>query len=80
MATLVKFYKEGNSILAVFPQHKDFNGYRRDNLTCYSHVGQHSVAAPEYVKNLRLADNKEYHDLKEELTSIGYDLKILNRS
>lgn len=80
MATLVKFLKEGKDILAIFPQHKEFNGYRRDNLSCYSHIGQHSVAAPEYIKRLNEASKKEYADLQTELESIGYTLKVLNHS
>ena len=80
MATLVRFYKEGKDVLAIFPQHKEFNGYRRDNLSCYSHIGQHSLAAPEYVKRLHEASKNEYTDLLSELESIGYNLKVLNHS
>lgn len=79
MATLVKFYVEGEArILAVFPQLFDFNGYRKNN-TCYSHIGQHSVSNKDYHSKLRLATKDEYLPLLEELQSIGYNLTVLNK-
>ena len=74
--TTVLFYKELGGILAVFPEDKEFNGYRNDLLGCYSHIGQHSTCAPEYYEKLRPAKLNEYNDLKEELESIGYNLEV----
>ena len=77
MATLVKFRIEPTrSVIAIFPQLKESNGLRTDLITCYSHNGQHSAAAPEYVAKLRKAKPKEFTDLKEELESIGYNLRV----
>lgn len=79
MATLVKFRvhkdAEGNEdLFAYFPKLKyDLKGYHK---TCYSHIGQHSGCAMEYVKECRPATESEYMPLKQELESIGYDLKI----
>lgn len=75
MATLVKFYKELSGVVAVFPQLKRFNGYKY-NVTCYSHVGQHSEGDKSYFENLSPASPEEYEPLKTELESIGYKLKI----
>lgn len=75
MATLVKFYKELSGVVAVFPQLKRFNGYKH-NVTCYSHVGQHSEGDTSYFSKLQPASETEYHDLKTELESIGYNLKV----
>ncbi len=79
MATLVKIYQErGNQLLAVFPQLKEFNGYRTANV-CYSHIGQHSTSHPEYHSKLKLAPITDCNDLVSELTSIGYNLRVLNK-
>lgn len=79
MATLVKFrvHPINGDLFAYFPQLKaTFNGYRKDNKVCYSHIGQHSVCGIEYVNECRKATEVEYKDLKNELEQIGYVLKI----
>lgn len=79
MATLVKFRKEkiGEEVFAYFPKMvHSFNGYRTDNKTCYSHIGQHSACHEDYVKGCKPATPEEYASLLNELKSIGYDLKI----
>lgn len=78
--TKVKFYNELNGVLAVFPDMKEtFNGYRHNNITCYSHVGQHSACNPDYLKGKRLAKPEQYADLLNELKGQGYDdLIVLN--
>jgi hypothetical protein len=79
MATLVKFRKHPitGDLYAYFPQLRfSFNGYRPDNKTAYSHVGQHSACHPDYEKESRPATPFEYMELKQELESIGYTLKI----
>ncbi len=79
--TKVLFVKELGGVLAVFPKQKyGFNGYRNDNVICYSHIGQHSACAHEYYKSKLLANENEYADLKEELKSVGYNLEILNKN
>lgn len=78
--TLVKFYynEKENDLFAFFPQlnHGRFNdGFK----VCYAHLGQHSSCHIDYLKECRLATKKEYSDLANELKSIGYELKILNK-
>lgn len=75
--TKVKFYKEFESVLAVFPELNEGNGYRTDLKLCYSHNGQHSTAAIEYTKKLKKAKPSEYKELANELTKIGYYLEIV---
>ena len=81
MATLVKFYVEGdNSILAFFPQiNHNKRLYGNEFKRCYAHIGQHSSCDRDYVSGLRLAAYPEYKQLKDELESIGYTLKVLNK-
>ena len=74
--TTVLFYNELGGVFAVFPNDKQFNGYRTDLVTCYAHIGQHSTCALEYFEGLRPATSKEYNDLKTELESLGYNLEI----
>lgn len=76
----VLFFKELGGVFAVFPNMiHSFNGYRKDNVTCYSHVGQHSACHPDYYQKLRLAKEDEYLDLKKELEGQGYCLNILTK-
>jgi hypothetical protein len=49
------------------------------NLMSYMHVGQHSEASIEFCVACHLATPEEYADLKTELESIGYDLKVCKR-
>jgi hypothetical protein len=77
--TFVKFliHPTNGELIAYFPYMKyGFNGYRHDLKTCYAHVGQHSSCAPEYAKECRYAKETEYSDLKKELESLGYNLKL----
>ena len=46
----------------------------------YMHVGQHSDAVWDWAQSLRPASPKEFHPLLNELTSIGYDVTVLNRA
>lgn len=80
--TKVVFYEEpsgytGESdVLAVFPENiNDFNGC----VECYSHVGRHSEASPEYISELKKAStNKpEVISLITELVKLfNYNLSI----
>jgi len=80
--TQVKFLYEkvGNDVFAYFPEIvHNFNGYRPDNMTCYSHVGQHSACHPDYANECKEAPINEYLDLLRELIGQGYnDLQIMN--
>jgi hypothetical protein len=77
MATLVKFRKHESEVFAYFPQ-LNYNKRKYGNSvkTCYAHVGQHSLCHKDYAKNSEPANESEYLTLKQELESIGYDLKI----
>ena len=78
MATLVKFRKDNTGeITAVFPQLK-YNKrlYGNNMITSYAHIGQHTGACKEWIKETESANESEYSDLKQELESIGYNLKI----
>lgn len=83
MATLVKFrYNEANKdLFAFFPQLIASRNFTNDNgeytkKFCYSSIGQHSACSLNYVKESRPATESEYTDLKKELESIGYTLRV----
>ena len=66
---------EPKTVFAYFPE-LEHNGITR---VCYAHVGQHSGCHPDYAKECKEASVKQYLDLYEELLSIGYNLKVLNK-
>ena len=73
--TLTIFRKFPNDeVIALFVNHK----YNYQGLCMsYMHIGQHGGANYSYVLNrTKLATPEEYSDLKTELESIGYNLKI----
>ena len=75
---IFRVFKEGN-VLAMLPYEK----YDRRGEFCnsYQHIGQHGAA--DYVgcmRETRPAKPEEYNELFQELTSIGYDLKIIKRA
>jgi hypothetical protein len=65
----------GIEILALFP---DIIEKPNGACSCYQHVGQHGSADYNYcIDELTIpAKPEEYKDLKEELESLGYKLKI----
>jgi len=73
--TKVKFYKDTFGVFAIFPEEIFDN---KNNLTCYSHIGQHSAICPDYVKitKCKKATKEEYQDLFNELESLGYNLVV----
>ena len=80
MATIVRFVKsENGDITAVFPGRKENIKGKPIGLSCYSHVGQHSVCSPEWVNEQEQASENEYAPLKRELEGpVGYELKVSN--
>jgi len=75
--TIFRKFKEGD-IIALFPEVK----WDRQGLFCssYQHIGQHGSADYQGVVSITtLATPEEYRELKEELESIGYTLKIRKR-
>lgn len=75
--TDVIFYVDTDGdVFAYFPNDDADN---KGNKTCYSHVGQHSACAPDYVKDLKKATPEEYASLQKELVGQGYtDLNVVN--
>ena len=75
--TEVCFRKEKDGeILAVFP----YISYRNYKILCYAHMGQHSECTWPYVlEQTKKAKPEEYKDLYNELVSIGYQLRILQK-
>jgi hypothetical protein len=78
MKTKVVFRKfKAGDILALFPNDYEGNGFHLS----YQHVGQHSAADYKaMISASKPAKPEEYADLLAELQSIGYDLKIVQKS
>jgi len=70
----VIFRKNSYGIFAIFPYIiADMCG----SVTIYQHVGQHSAGTYDHcIASSKAATAKEYGGLKNELESIGYNLKI----
>lgn len=63
-------------VTAMFPYEIELNY----NVGAYVHVGQHhNVDYDTVIQQTRPATPEEYKDLKAELESIGYILKVINR-
>ena len=77
--TEVVFRMFNNEVLALFP----YEIYNHTGLVnSYMHVGQHSGANYEHCIQSsfsRPATEEEYKDLKKELESLGYNLKVVKR-
>lgn len=72
-------YSDGE-VIALFPS---LPGRVDRILECesYMHVGQHGAAWYDLViQDTKPANYEEFKELFEELTSIGYDLRIYRRS
>lgn len=60
-------------VVAFFPDTTDASGI----MTSYMRVGQHGDASVEFAQDCKSAKPEQYADLKEELESIGYNLKVV---
>jgi len=76
--TEVVFRKwKDNGIIALFPYEVD---YPNGDISSYMHVGQHGAANYYFmIQETVPATEVEYNDLKKELESIGYNLKVIKR-
>lgn len=75
--TLVVFRKWGNGeIIALFPEDSEKPG----ECLSYMHIGQHSSASYSWCMNrTKKASPEEFNALRQELESIGYNLKICEK-
>lgn len=75
--TVVVFRAEQRGCIAtaIFPE-MPAHDRGAELMVCYSHVGQHSSCSMRWYSLTRPALLGEYIDLKRELESIGYKLKV----
>lgn len=64
-------------LFAFFPE-ENYNSYSSETKVSYSHVGQHSACSVDYAKVCRVASEEESKELKAELESLGYNLKVVS--
>lgn len=65
------------TIFAVMPHHVDT---LKGDVTTYQHVGQHSTGDYNVcLQQSRPATEIEYADLKAEMESLGYNIKVVKR-
>lgn len=70
------FKDEHHQVIALFP----YDQWKTGQCASYMHVGQHSGASyGGMMETTRPATPEEYADLKDELESIGYKLRIIQR-
>lgn len=76
----VIFKLDGKEIVAFLVDDQWQDGKGNTLVTCYSRIGQHSGASPDYMNALKEANKHQYSKLLKELNEIGYELNILNRN
>ena len=64
--------KKGGEVIAFFPDSDEPRG----TIMSYMHVGQHGAAVYPHSGTVPAED---YRDLFEELTGMGYNLKVVKR-
>jgi hypothetical protein len=74
----IHFKREGDDVLAIFPDFQRIDHQGQAVMVCYAHVGQHGEGGVGYCKKLKDATPQEYEPLLRELDRIGYDVEILN--
>jgi len=74
---IFKKFKDDQTILAIFPELPGTWRFWEDCMS-YAHLGQHGDCSIG-CRNLPSATPEEYHNLKLELESIGYNLDIKKR-
>jgi hypothetical protein len=68
-----------NEVIAIIPEEVGDND--PSTCLCYMHIGQHGSCDPDgLMAESRPATPEEYKDLYEEMTSIGYDIKICKKN
>jgi len=81
--TIVMFrkYKDEGDIIALFPGLNHASGNANyGHVMSYMHVGQHSeVDYTGVIYATKPATEPEYQDLADELTSLGYNLRVVSR-
>jgi len=67
-----------NDVVAIFPEIPgDLNP---QNCLSYQHIGQHCTCNPFYIiTSSKPATEIQYQDLKIELESLGYKLKVVKK-
>lgn len=67
-----------NEVVAIFPE--DLGTTNPYTCSAYTHIGQHfSVFPDSLIGETKPCPEDLYKDLKEELESIGYNLKVIKR-
>jgi hypothetical protein len=62
-------------VIALFPEMPEHDYL----IGSYMHVGQHGTASKGIVQSTKLASPEEYNDLFNELSGMGYNLKIVKK-
>lgn len=73
--TEVIFRKFKGEIIALFPYIPEKYG----ECLSYMHVGQHGTASLSIIRDSKPTNEPDFKDLFNELTGIGYNLKVIKR-
>ena len=64
-------------VVAVFVDEIENSRFGDKCYSCYAHLGQHSTCSQSFLaQNCKKATENEYKELFNELTQIGYNLKL----
>lgn len=72
---LFRVFPEGD-VIALFPEQVEYNP---SFVNSYQHMGQHSAAHVDLIRELRCAKPSEYKPLLSELRQIGYTNIVVGR-
>lgn len=70
---------KGELTAFILDKHSHIIDANHGNILCYAHIGQHSEADYGYYLRGKQATPSEYKELKAELESIGYDIKVVKK-
>lgn len=77
---IFRWWNVSKDVIALFPEIEDTQYKWGFGCMSYEHIGQHGDA--DYygiIQDSRPATPEEYADLKAELESIGYNLRVVQR-
>ena len=72
----VMFRFSRDEVTAIFPT-LPYDESRATDVTAYAHIGQHGVAAWDWIAETRPAKESEYAPLLTELRQVYHDYKLI---
>jgi len=74
--TKILFRLIDGEVTAIMPE---IPATSENDCTCYAHIGQHSAASLDLLRQGRPATAGEYRPLLRELRQVGYRVRVMRR-